>query len=445
MNKPVHIAIVGSGPAGFFSAGDILKTFPDARVDVYERLPAPFGLVRYGVAPDHTRTRNVIRWFDRTASDPRFRFLGNVRVGRDVPLDELRRHYDGVLIATGAESEKSLRMAGGELAGFHDAIDVVGWYNGHPDFAHIPIDLSCETAVIIGHGNVALDIARMLSRSPDDLRRTDIAAHALDVISASRLKTIHLIGRRGPVQCSFTEAELSELLPWITVHADDLDLNPESAEELADQHTVLKQRVFDLLTRAAQGAPQHAPGIHLRFLRSPVALEGGDRVERIVLEKNVLRGGPGQQRAAPTGERETIACGLVISSIGYHGDPLPGAPFDAARGIIPNDRGRVLRDGDIWPGVYVAGWIKRGARGLIGHNKRDAAELVETLREDLAGGVIQRDADPDELIESLTARGVRIVTYADWQRIDQVEVERGRITGRPRERITSAAEMLNNI
>jgi ferredoxin/flavodoxin---NADP+ reductase len=431
---PPRVAVVGSGPAGFYAAASLLAASPPAEVDMLERLPTPWGLVRLGVAPDHPNIKAVSRAFERTAQQPGFRFFGNVEVGRDVSHEELTRLYDAVVYAFGAQTDRQLDIPGEDLSGSWAATEFVAWYNGHPDFQHLSFDLSGDRAVVIGNGNVALDVARMLALTPEELASTDTTDEAIDAINGAGIREILVVGRRGPVQAAWTPVEVGELgeLAGADVIVDpaDLELDEASQAELAAAAPTVR-RNLDHLRDYAQRAPQGKPrSIRLRFLASPVALLGGGKVEAIELARNELVGG----RAVQTEERETVPCGVVFRSVGYRGLGLPGLPFDETTGTIPNSGGRVE------PGVYAAGWIKRGPSGVIGTNKKDANETVQLLLEDAAAGLLSREEGSLELL--LEERGVEPVVYAGWEAIDVAERTAGEPLGRPRRKLATWDELL---
>ncbi len=401
-----------------------------------ERLPTPWGLVRLGVAPDHPKLKEVSRAFERVAQRPGFRFFGNVEHGAAVTHEELVALYDAVIYAVGAQTDRRLGIPGEDLPGSWAATQFVAWYNGHPDFQDLEFDLSHERAVVIGNGNVALDVARMLALTPEELAPTDTTDAAIEAINAAGIREIVVVGRRGPVQAAWTPVEVGELGKLagadILVDPAELQLDDASAAELEAAAPTVKRNVDHLreyATRAPEGKPR---AIRLRFLRSPVAILGDDRVEGIELLRNELVDG----RAVATNERETIACGVVFRSVGYHGVPLPGVPFDERSGTIPNEGGRVE------PGVYVAGWIKRGPSGVIGTNKKDATETVALLLEDAANGRLPHRSESRDLVDLLSERGGSPVLYAGWEAIDRVEKAAGEPAGRPRIKLSSWDELL---
>jgi ferredoxin/flavodoxin---NADP+ reductase len=448
-----RVAIVGAGPAGAFAAAALLRAHGDAEIDLLERLPTPWGLLRGGVAPDHHEIKRLEETFDLGTLRRGCRFLGNVQVGVDVSHDELMRHYSAIVYATGAQTDKSLGIPGEDLPGSRPATEFVGWYNGHPDFRDLEWDLSAERAVVVGNGNVAADVTRLLMRSPDELARTDVADHALEALRASAVREVVVLGRRGPAQAAFTSAELRELgrLEGVDVVVDpaEIELDPVSQQWLDRDGTFTARKNVELL-RAFAARPAR-PGarrrIVLRFLRSPVEILGDGRVEGIAVRRNeIVRGDDGTLRARPAGDEvETIPCGLVLRSVGYRAVPLPGVPFEERRFVLPNDRGRVhTPEGEPLPGVYAVGWIKRGPTGILGTNKRDAEETVARLVEDLHAGALPEPPQPrrDDLDALLAERRPDLVTVEGWRAIDERERERGRASGRPRVKLAGRDDLL---
>jgi len=441
----LRVAVVGSGPAGFYAADALLKSEdPAVEVDVIDRLPTPWGLVRLGVAPDHENIKAVSRAFEKTAARPGFRFFGNVEAGKDVTHGELLRIYDAVVYTVGAQTDRRLGIPGEDLPGSWPATAFVAWYNGHPDFEALEFDLSHERAVVIGNGNVAIDCVRMLALTAEELAPTDTTDAAARGIVGSGLKEIVMLGRRGPVQAAFTPPELKELAELagadLIVDPADLELDPASERDLeADRERV--RRNVDLLRECAPREPEGKPRrIVLRFLASPVAILGDGKVEAIEVGRNVLVEEDGRIVARPTGEVETIECGLVLRSVGYQGVPLAGVPFDEGRRTIPNDHGRVAGA----ERTYAAGWIKRGPSGVIGTNKKDATETVELLLEDARAGALDhaRDDSAQSLETLLEERGVEFVEYAGWQAIDAAERADGAPLGRPRVKLGTWTRLL---
>ena len=445
----LRVAIVGSGPAGFYAAGSLLGAGVPVEVDVFERLPTPWGLVRLGVAPDHPKIKSVSRAFEKIAAQPGFRFFGNVEVGRDVSHEELCGHYDAVVYAVGAQSDRRMGIPGEDLPGSWPATEFVAWYNGHPDYQELEFDLDVERAVVVGNGNVAVDVARMLALTPEELNPTDTTDAAIAAICGAGIREIVMLGRRGPVQAAFTTPELKELgeLAGADVIVDPADLELDPASEAALEGDTNAERNLEVLREYAAREPSGKPKrLVLRFLTSPVAILGDDRVEAVEVVRNRLEPDErGRLAAVPTDERETIPAGLILRSVGYRGVAVPGVPFDEGRGTIRNDRGRVLDEsGAQVPRVYCAGWIKRGPSGVIGTNKKDATETVELLLEDAAAGLVtpREGATADAVDALLAERSVAHVLYAGWTAIDELERSRGEEHGRPRVKLCTWDELL---
>jgi ferredoxin/flavodoxin---NADP+ reductase len=442
---PIRVAVIGSGPSGFYAAGALVAhESPLIEVDMLERLPTPWGLVRSGVAPDHPKIKSVTRIYEKTAEHERFRWYGNVHVGRDVSRTELLERYDAIVYAVGAETGRPLDVPGADLPGVSPATDFVGWYNGHPDHRDHDFDLSVEHAVVIGNGNVAVDVARMLSLSHDELRTTDVADHALEALRDSRVGSVTLLGRRGPVQAAFTTPELRELGELasadVVVDPTDLALDDHSRAALEDGASPTTKRNLGVLQdfAARERDARRSRTIALRFLRSPVEIVGDGRAEAVVVAVNelVLRE-DGTLGARPTGRTETLPAGLVLSSIGYRGRPVAGLPFDDARGLIPNHEGRIVGR----PREYVTGWIKRGPSGIIGTNKKCAQATVQHLLADLGEPRGER-ASARATAAWLHERQPRLVTGEHWAAIDAHERRLGAPADRPRVKLTRVAELL---
>jgi len=452
--RPVRVAVVGAGPAGFFTAEALLKSeAPLFEVDVFERLPTPFGLVRAGVAPDHQKIKAVTKTFDRTAKHGRFRFLGNVEVGKDIGADELSRHYDQVVYAIGSSGDRRLGIPGEELTDCHSATAFVGWYNAHPDFRDFPFDLTARRAVVVGVGNVALDIARVLLRNPDELAKTDIAGYALAALRKSQVREVVLLARRGPAQAAFEQRELQDIaqLPDVgieldreIVEADALDLEALDARARRNVEYMLE------LARGERSRTERV--LRLEFLASPVEILGNSqqRVTGVRVERNELvPATKGRASARGTGHFFELDAGLVFRSIGYSGLPLPGVPFDDAAGLIPNRDGRVTQrpGGDIVPALYAVGWIRRGPLGVIGTNKADAQAVAELMIADVPA--LERASETPRasgvIDELLGARGVRATSYDDWRVIDTLEVRAGEPRGKIREKFSSVEQMMNEL
>ncbi len=452
-DNPLQVAVVGSGPAGFYAAGHLMSA-KDAviHVDLIDRLPTPFGLVRAGVAPDHPKIKSVTRVYEKTAAMEGFRFFGNVEVGRDISHAELKDYYHAVVYAYGCQSDRSMGIEGEELPGSWAATDFVAWYNGHPDHQDLDFDLSSKRAVVIGNGNVAMDVARMLVLPREELDTTDTTDQAIEAIATSGVEEVVIVGRRGPAQAAFTNPELRELGELtdadVIVDPADVELDEHSVHSIEGEGDITPRRNVEILTDYAGREPGgKRKRVVLRFLRSPVAIHGDGRVESIELVRNELEhGGDGRLRAQATGEHETLEAGLVFRSIGYRGRPIEGVPFDEWHGTIPNEEGRIVDPSTqaSIPGEYVAGWIKRGPSGVIGTNKRDAQETVEHLLEDLAEGRLPTppNPDPDAVLALVTERNPDVVSYAGWQAIDALEKAAGEALGRPRVKLTRVADML---
>lgn len=446
--KPLKVAIVGSGPSGFYAAEALLRSDTAVKVDQIERLPTPYGLVRSGVAPDHPKLKQSILVFNNIAQLEGFNFIGNVTVGQDISIDELRENYHAVILTNGAESDNKLNIPGIDLPGSHTATEFVGWYNGHPAYRDCKFDLSHEVAVIVGQGNVAADVARILSKTVDELKTTDIAEHALDALANSKIKKTYIIGRRGPAQAKFAAKELREFgeLPecQAVVNKGSLQLNEASRQELEEKSNLGGQKVYEMFEKFAAKEDTGKPGqCYFEFLQSPVRLEGKGKLEQIVIERNRLSGEPFAQSSRGTGETFTLDAGIMFRSIGYRGVAMPGVPFDEKRGVYPNIDGRITEaSGEIVPQLYTAGWIKRGPSGIIGTNRACAVDTVALLLEDLSKLDNGDKAGTEALYEIIRSRNVRFISYADWQKIDQEETARGESKGKPREKFTRLDEML---
>ena len=452
--QPLRVAIIGAGPAGFYAAERLFKeTELVIEVDLFDRLPTPFGLVRNGVAPDHQKIKSVTAAFDRIAANPRFRFFGHVELGSDVTVDDLKAHYHQILYSTGAQTDRPLGIPGDDLIGSHPATEFVAWYNGHPDYRDCEFDLSQESVAVVGVGNVAVDVARILCRTPEELLKTDIADYALEQLRASRVKEVTILGRRGPAQAAFTAPEakeLGELADCDTfVPADEAELDALSQASLAAADRAELRKVEFIQELARRQPTGKSKRLTLRFLVSPVELLGDDNghVRQMWLVRNVLYAtDAGSLRARATDQFETLDAGLVFRSIGYRGVPLPGVPFHDSWGVIPNAGGRVLDADSREPlvGQYTAGWIKRGPTGVIGTNKPDAAETVEAMLTDARAGNLLSPANATAAAAEALVRGrqAHVVTYDDWRRLDALELSHGKEQGRPRVKFTRVDDML---
>ena len=450
--RPFHVAIVGSGPSGFFAAASLLKAADssddlDVAVDMLEMLPTPWGLVRSGVAPDHPKIKSISKQFEKIADDVRFRFFGNVAVGEHISAAELADQYDAVVYAIGAQGDRPLNIPGEELPGSVAAVDFVGWYNAHPHFEAISPDLSGARAVVIGNGNVALDVARILVTDPDELARTDIADHALESLRPCGVEEVVVVGRRGPLQTAFTTLELRELadLENVDVVVDPADFEGISDDDAAAVGKVCKQNIKVLRDYAGRAPRPGHRRIVFRFQTSPIEIAGKERVEKIVLGHNELvSDDSGRVMAKDTGAREELPAQLVVRSVGYRGVPTPGLPFDERSGTIPNTAGRV----DGGRNEYVVGWIKRGPSGVIGTNKKDSQDTIDTLIADLIrardSGLADFGADhADTVADLLASRQPKLVTDAHWKLIDEHERSAGEPHGRPRVKLPNVARLLH--
>ena len=439
---PLAVAIVGAGPSGFYAAAALLKAFPGVEIDIIEALPTPYGLIRGGVAPDHQSTKGVSRAFARTARDHRVRFHGNVELDRDVSLAELRAAYDAVVLAIGMARDRDMDIPGAGLAGVFGAASFVGWYNGHPDFRDLDPDLDTPAACVIGNGNVAIDVARVLLKTTEEMADSDLADHAADAIRAAPLRDVYLIGRRGPVQAKFTNKELTEMgtLADCAAVVDPAQLPDEVSGEMSARDRRLAEKNLATLKGFAAGAPDVGPNaaktkrVHFLFYTKPDAVLGEGRCTALRLERTRLEGG----RAVGTGEFFEVPCGLVVPAIGYSLAPVAGLTLDSASGAIAN------RDGRVDPGLYVVGWAGRGPSGVIGTNKAGGDRIAELIQADFAqGGVQSSSGKPGRagLEQLLTERGLRRVGFADWERIDTAEVAAAS-SGAPRRKLTRIADML---
>jgi ferredoxin--NADP+ reductase len=453
--NPLRVAIIGSGPTGFYTAEQLFKQEGLVlQVDMFDRLPTPYGLVRGGVAPDHQKIKSVTAAYDRTAAHPNFRFYGNVELGKHLTLADLRDHYHQIIFCTGAQTDRSMGIPGEELQGSHAATEFVAWYNGHPDYRDCHFDLTQERAAVVGVGNVAVDVARILCRTPEELAVTDMADYALEALSRSSIKEVYLLGRRGPAQAAFTNPEIKELGELtgadIYVPPAEAELDELSRAELERTQDRLALKKVEILQSFAHRPDEDKPRqLVVRFLVSPVEILGDEkgRVRAIRLVKNKLYATEaGTLRAEPTGEYEELPVGLVFRSVGYRGVPLPGVPFNDKWGVIFNNKGRVINPDTQQPvvGEYCAGWIKRGPSGVIGTNKPDAAETVICMLEDLAQGLVLQPSQPDPAaIEALIRqRQPQYVTYQDWLRLNEIELAKGKEFGRPRLKFTRIEDML---
>ncbi len=457
--NPLHVAIVGSGPSGFYAAAALIKSDIAVKVDMLERLPSPYGLVRSGVAPDHPKLKQPIRLYDKIAQSPEFNLIANVTVSKDINVDELRDSHHAIIFTCGAESDRKLGIPGEDLAGSHTATEFVAWYNGHPDYRQRQFDLSNEVAVIIGQGNVAADVARILSKTVDELKHTDIAEHALDALAESKIKDIYVIGRRGPAQAKFTPKELLEFGELehcdAVVDSAKMELNEASIKELDEKSNIDSKKIYDLFQKYASqeisgqatsgpASSRKARRCHFQFLRSPVELLGDSKLERVRIEYNQLSGDPFKQSARGSGEFYELETGILFRSIGYRGIAIKGVPFHDSWGIFPNEDGRIMENDEIVPQFYTAGWIKRGPSGIIGTNRACSVATVASLLADLDTlDTGEQKTGAEMLYPLLDSRNVRYLNYQEWKKIDLKEVERGEPKGKPREKFTFVNEMMS--
>lgn len=454
--NPLRVAIIGSGPSAFYAA-EYLEKQPDltVQIDMFDRLPTPYGLVRGGVAPDHPKIKTVTRVYERTAQSPGFRFFGHVDYGTDLSHDDLVAHYNAIIYAVGAQSDRHMGIPGEDLPGSDPATEFVGWYNGHPDYRDLSFDLTQESVAVVGNGNVAMDVARILASTYDELAKTDIADYALEALRESRVRDIYMLGRRGAAQAAFTNPELKEFGELedaeCIVRPEDIELDPLSqAYILSGADRNAERNVQTLQRYSLNGNLGKSRRIHMRFLVSPTRIIGEKSVEAVEIVHNELyRSDDGSLRPRPTDHTETLPVGLVFRSIGYKGLPVPGVPFDQRKGTIPNAQGRVVdpdKNQTLY-GEYAVGWIKRGPSGIIGTNKPDAQESVDQLLADLAAGKLLSPSSPspESLDDLLRQRGIDYVTFADWLKLDAIEQERGATQNRPRVKFTTVASMLDAI
>lgn len=452
-NSPLRVAIVGAGPSGFYAADALFKTDLVVEVDAFDRLPTPFGLLRGGVAPDHQKMKTVASYYQRVADKnaERFRFFGNVEVGKDISVSELQEFYHAIVFSYGAESDKKTGLPGEDLPGVHSAREFVAWYNGHPDYVNAKFDLSSEVVAIIGQGNVAVDVARILAKTPDELKDSDISEHALEALRKSNVKEIHMIGRRGPVQAAFTELEIREFAHLsdcdILVKKEDLVLDAANAAELEQMESNKARKNMEALKDLAEiPLKGRSRRVEVRFFQVPTAMTGDTHVTGMNLDEIKLGGEAFNQKVIPTGKTLHIPATLIFRSIGYKGEGLPGLPFDPKKGILPNNKGRVTTlEGTPVSGLYTAGWIKRGPTGVLGSNKPCSTETVNSILEDLPSFTDLPRKALSELEALLKQRGIRSISFSDWTKLDRVEVERGQKVGKPREKFVSLEDVFQTL
>ncbi len=453
-DQPLRVAIIGAGPAGFYAADHLLKQDDlNVEVDMFDRLPTPFGLVRHGVAPDHPKIKNVTKVFDRTAQNPKFRFFGNVTCGQHLTPADFRSYYHQIVYTVGAQTDRALGIPGEDLQGSHSATEFVAWYNGHPHYRDLKFDLSQPTVAVVGVGNVAVDVARILCRTVDELKETDIADYALEALAKSKVKQVVMLGRRGPAQAAFSFPELKELGKMddaqVRVLPEEAELDDLTKKHLSETPDATAQKKVDLLQELA-AAPDAGKSrdLAIRFLVSPTHITEKDgRVAGVDIVHNELyETDNGTMRPRATEKAEHFDCGLIFRSVGYLGVPLEGVPFHAKWGVIPNEKGRVTEEESHEPivGTYCAGWIKRGPTGLIGTNKGDAIETVQCMLEDVKVGNVLKPEHPtaDAAEQFIRQRQPAFFSYDHWRSLDEHEINLGKEAGRPRVKLTTVDSML---
>lgn len=452
-DNPLKVAIIGAGPSGFYSLEALQKAALQedgipVQVDLFEKLPTPYGLVRFGVAPDHPKIKSVTKLYSKALAQDNARYFGGVTLGKDIMLEDLREHYDAIIYTVGASSDRSLGIAGEDLPNSISATQFVAWYNGHPDKADYQPDLSVKSVAVIGMGNVAVDVTRILAKSADELASTDMADHALAALREAQVEDIYMIARRGPAQAKFTTKELRELgeLLHADIVVDSSEVEIDEVSQPALETKAIAKNVSIMQAMAAKAPEGKARRVHLRFFRSPVEILGEEKVTGIKLERTRLEQQGDYLAAVKTGETEVLEVGMVLRSVGYRGVPLSDVPFDSKRAIIPNTAGRVQEeDGTVRLGEYTAGWIKRGPQGVIGTNKACATESVRCLLEDVTKLQPAPQRDPDAIKQLLVERDVRVIDFKDWQKLEQLEQATGKAQGRPAVKFVDVAEMLRQL
>ena len=458
INKELYrVAIIGSGPAGFFAADHLFKNSElNIEIDMYDKLPTPFGLVRSGVAPDHQKIKTVTRVYDKIAANPKFRFYGLIEYGKHITLDDLKQHYHQVLFATGAQTDRRMNIPGEDLNRSHTATEFVAWYNGHPDFADLEFDLSVEKIAIIGMGNVAVDVARILCRSKEELSKTDIAGYAFDKLINSNVKEVYMIGRRGPAQAAFTNPELKELgnmeIADCLIPKEEAQLDELTTSYLSENPDRSTQKKVDMISEYSNHSKSKEKSLTIRFLLSPTEIISDDNggVKAIKLVKNSLsKSDDGSLRPRATDNFEILNVDMVFRSIGYHGVPLPEIPFKESWGIIPNKDGRItdISEENTLTGLYCTGWIKRGPTGVIGTNKTDSAETVALMIEDIGQNNTFKPENPssDKIEALIKEKNPEFIDYEDWLKIDAEELSRGEKEGRPRVKFTNVSDIKQHL
>lgn len=447
---PLKIAIIGSGPSGFYAAEALLRSSFKVKIDIFEYLPTPYGLVRGGVAPDHQKMKTVTSSYEKIALHEDVRFLGNVCVGKDLSIEELKKYYDAIIFSYGTYADRRLHIPGEDLNGIYTSTKFIGWYNGQPDYRNHSFDFSGENAVIIGMGNVAMDVARILAKTPEELKDSDIPEHVLETLSKSKIKNIYLIGRRGPVQSAFFPYILKEFENLknfeLVIDPQDLILNENSKKEMEDPLDFKSKKNYELIKQYSLAPISNKPKkIYMIFFKTPISIQGkNNQVEKIILAKNNLVGEPGNQISQATEETIEIPCNTIFCSIGYKGIPMPGIPFDNEKHVISNNRGRIINEnGKPLIGFYTSGWIKRGPSGVINSNKVDSVETVNCLLEDIPNIPPGPIRDQNKILDLLKQKNIRVVTFDEWKKLDQEEIRRGKEKGKPREKFVTVKEMLD--
>ncbi len=451
----LRIAIIGSGPAGFYAAEHMFKKCErDIHIDMFDKLPTPHGLVRSGVAPDHQKIKSVSKVFDKIALKQNFRFFGNVEYGQHIKLEDLKKYYNLIVFATGAQTDRKMGIPGEDLKGSHTATEFVAWYNAHPDYSDLEFDLSVDSVAIVGVGNVAVDVARILCRSKKELLETDIATYALDKLAESNIKTVYMLGRRGPAQAAFTNPEVKELGKLedadVRTIPEEVEIDELTGEELEKSDDKYTKKKLEIVKSFAEGKETSKnKTLYIRFLVSPVEIIGDENgnVKKLRIVKNELyRNEKGDLRPRATDKYEELDVGLVFRSIGYSGIPLPELPFNEEKGVIPNIKGRITEDSSdsFLTGLYATGWIKRGPTGVIGTNKADSGETVDCMLEDIESGNFNKtESCSDKQIEDfIREKNPNFITYKEWLKLDEIEKERGKELGRPRVKFSKVSEIL---
>lgn len=448
-SKKIQIAVVGAGPSGFYTAEALINTGLDVEITIIEKLPCPYGLVRYGVAPDHQKLKSVTATLDVIAEHPNVHYLGNVTLGKEITLDELKSLFNAVVFTTGMPNGANLDIPGETLSGVHPATSFIGWYNGHPDFQNIEFDFSATDAVIIGHGNVAADVGRILSKSIDELRKSDIPEQALQQLSESRVRNVRLVGRRGPVQAKFTSKEIHELGKLenclVKVHPQHLDLNLASHIELEDVSNSIVKKNYSIFQDYSKNFDSHGvhKQIHIDFMMNPKAFVGQNKLQAVSFDIVNLTGPAFNQVTENTGQIVNLDAGLAFSCVGFRGVPFNGLATNIKNGTLQNIDSRLIdNEGNRIPGLYAAGWVKRGPRGVVGTNKECAQDTVNQMMADIESISKRKKPGYPALAHLLFERYVQYVTFKDWKIIDAQEIERGKALGKPREKFTSISEML---